>query len=104
MEINANSCLTLMAINWNVNVSLIILYVARINGRLMDRLMIIIRFILFSTLMAVNWNVNWSLIILRQVLNKGEDVVRGGRNPLPYKNKSLSPLRLVIVCYSSAYV
>ena len=33
-----NNILTLMAVNLNVNVSLIILYVARINGRLMDKL------------------------------------------------------------------
>jgi len=57
-----------------------------------------------STLMAINWNVNWRLIILRQVLNKGENMVRGGRNPLPYKNKSLRGLRLVIVLKKGNFI
>lgn len=57
----------------------------------MDRLMIIIRFILFSTLMAVNWNVNWRLIYFYGVTSKIKERMwyEGGRNPLPYKNKSL---------------
>ena len=79
-----------MAVNWNVNVSLIILYVARINGRLMDRLMIIIRFILFSTLIAINWNVNWRLIYFYGVASKIKERMwyEGGGIPYPIKTKA----------------
>ena len=53
---------TLIAINWNVNWSLIIYSALAINGKLMDELddnyMSSNR-----TLIAINWNVNWTLII-----------------------------------------
>jgi hypothetical protein len=56
--------------------------------------------------MAINWNVNWRLIYFYGVASKTKERMwyEGGMNPLPYKNKSLRGLRLVIVCYSSAYV